>query len=239
MIKKSVFAIVLVIAVILSAAASTLICNLTLKSEKTASENLQPAGNAESTDPEKQEVDNLSEKTPKNVYYSPFTGSDDSDGLSIGTPVETLQKAKEIADGLTLAENEEAVILEYLMTVNVKTMQSYGVNSPAGGVNMIPFTGSTEGHWFTGEIQGQGCDTQKYPPEGGAMFSARYLLKGVDCDGKNCSVFIENNGPALELCTPTVITDSSALSDWQRWNLRAIVVPVAGGVDVNVFRIEG
>lgn len=186
----------------------------------------------------KTEEEKVTQKTPKNVYFSPFTGSDTNSGTEIGSPVETEKKAREIANGLTLSENEEAVILEYLMTVDVRTMQAYGVTSPtSGGINMIPFTGSTEGHWFTGEIQGQGCDTQKYPPEGGAMFSARYLLKGTDCDGKSCSVFIENNGPALELCTPTVVTDSAALADWEKWDLRAIVVPKNGGVDVNVFRI--
>lgn len=178
------------------------------------------------------------EKTLKNVFFSPYTGSDDNDGLNIGTPVLTYEKAQEISKGLTLGENEEAVILEYLMTVNVKTQQAYGVSSEAGGVNMIPFTGSCESHWFTGEIQGTGCDTQKYPPEGGAIFSARYLLKGKDADGKACSIFIENNGTALDLCTPTVITDSELLKDWQYWDMRAIVVPVSGGVDVNVFKIR-
>ena len=183
-------------------------------------------------------VNNTSNKRQKNVFFSPHTGSDDNGNATQGSPVETLKRAKELAKDMTVADDEELVYLEYLMTVNVKTQNAAGVSSNAGGINMIPFTGSTEGYYFKGDIVGTGCDTQKYAPDGSVMFSARYLLKGTDCDGKSCSIFIENNGPALELCTPTVITDSAALSEWQDWELRAIVVPVAGGVDVNVYRIR-
>ncbi len=238
--KKSVLIIVIIAAAI--SFALGIVCSklISKDSEKEPGDVSAHANNgAVSPEAEDKEMPKTeSSKTPKNVFYSPFTGSDSNDGLSIGTPVKTLEKAKEIGEGLTLGDNEELVILEYLMTVNVKTMQAYGVGSDKMSINMIPFTGSAEGHWFTGEIVGQGCDTQKYPAGGGAMFSARYLLKGKDVDGNSCSVFVENNGPALDLCTPTVITDSKALADWQDWELRAIVVPVAGGVDVNVFRIE-
>ena len=190
--------------------------------------------------PEKdtQAVTETSDKKQKNVFFSPHTGSDENGNATQGSPVETLKRAKELAKDMTVADDEELVYLEYLMTVDVKTQNAAGVSSSAGGINMIPFTGSTDGYYFKGDIVGTGCDTQKYAPDGSVMFSARYLLKGTDCDGKSCSIFIENNGPALELCTPTVITDSAALSEWQDWELRAIVVPVGGGVEVNVYRIH-
>ena len=179
-----------------------------------------------------------SEKRPKNVFFSPYTGSDETGDATQYSPVETLKRAKELAKDMSVADDEELVFLEYLMTVDVKTQNAAGVSSSVGGINMIPFTGSTDGHYFKGEIVGTGCDTQKYAPDGSVLFSARYLLKGTDLDGKSCSIFIENNGSALELCTPTIITDSGALSEWQEWSLRAIVVPVNGGVAVNVYRIH-
>lgn len=185
----------------------------------------------------KEELKEDAQVTFKNIFYSPHTGSDETGDGSQYSPVQTLEKAKEIAKGTTVGENEKILLLEYLMTVNVKTENAAGVSSSVGGINMIPFTGSADSYYFKGDIVGKGCDTQKYAPDGSVMFSARYLLKGTDCDGKSCSIFIENNGPALDLCTPTVITDSAALSDLQTASLRAIVVPVAGGVDVNMFRI--
>ncbi len=176
---------------------------------------------------------------PHNVFFSPNTGSDERGDASQWNPVKTKEKAEELAKNITLAEDEEIVLLEYMMTVDVKTQAAAGVFSDAGGVNMIPFTGSADGYYFKGDIVGTGCDTQKYAPnDGGVMFSARYMLKGKDYTGQSCSIFIENNGPALDLCVPTVITDSKALADWQDYDLRAIVVPVDGGVSVNVYRIH-
>ena len=179
------------------------------------------------------------EMKPHNVFFSPNTGSDETGDASQWNPVKTKEKAEELAKNITLADGEEIVLLEYMMTVDVKTQAAAGVFSDAGGVNMIPFTGSADGYYFKGDIVGTGCDTQKYAPnDGGVMFSARYMLKGTDYTGQSCSIFIENNGPALDLCVPTVITDSKALADWQNYSLRAIVVPVDGGVSVNVYRIH-
>ena len=204
-----------------------------------------PSDNAIAPNP--QNTDNIPEETsdsgdsglsPKNVFFSPHTGSDETGDATQYSPVETLERAKELAKDMTVADNEELVYLEYLMTVDVKTQNAAGVSSSVGGINMIPFTGSTDGYYFKGDIVGTGCDTQKYAPDGSVLFSARYLLKGTDFEGKSCSIFIENNGHALELCTPTIITDSAALAEWQEWDLRAIVVPVGGGVAVNVYRIH-
>lgn len=172
------------------------------------------------------------------VFFSPHTGSDSNDGSRF-SPVETLEKAKEIANGMTVADGEKIVFMEYLMTVNVKTQAAAGVNSVnAGGINMIPFTGTADSYYFKGQTVGTGCDTQKYGSDGSVMFSARYLLKGTDCDGKQCSIFIENNGPALDKCVPTVVSDSPILAKWSDFDLRAIVDPVGGGVDVNMYRVR-
>lgn len=174
----------------------------------------------------------------RNIFFSPHTGSDSNDGTQY-SPAETLERAKEIAKELTLADGERFVYLEYLMTVDVKTQAAAGVNSVnAGSINMIPFTGSADGYYFKGETVGIGCDTQKYAADGSVMFSARYLLKGTDCDGRQCSIFIENNGPALDKCTPTIVSDSPTLAKWSEYDLRAIVVPGGAGVSVNVYRIH-
>lgn len=178
------------------------------------------------------------ENTAVNVFFSPHTGSDETGDGSQQNPFETEEKAKAHADTLELKENEEAVILEFLMSVEVHTQAGYGVSSDAGTINMIPFTGSSDGYYFKGEIVGTGCDTQKFGVEGCPAFSARYLLKGTDYRGKECSIFIENNGDSLDKCTPTIITDSLGLSKWQTANLRTIVTPVGYGVIVDCYEIH-
>lgn len=238
--KKSILAVVTVVVALVFFAVGFFVSSALKPNE--AAENVTAVRNEQKNDAEKdqnteKEEEKVSEKVPKNVFFSPYTGSDDGNG-EMYSPAKTLEQAQKIGESLTLGENEELVILEYMMTVNVKITGSEGTSSSAGGVNMIFFGGSADSYYFKGDVVGTGCDTQKYPPEGGAIFSARYMLRGKDCDGKNCSIFIENNGTSLDLCTPTVITDSAALSDWQSWNMRTIVVPVDGGVDVNVYRIH-
>lgn len=181
-----------------------------------------------------------SNKTPRNIFYSPHTGSDTSGNGSKGSPFKTLEKAKEYAKTIKLGANEEIVYLEYMMSVDVYTQQGYGVSSSLGlgSINMIPFTGKCDSYYFKGDIQGIGCDTQKWGVKGSPAFSARYLLSGTDYKGQNCSIFIENNGDALDMCTPTVITDSNALADWQTSSLRTIVDVVGFGVIVNVYKIH-
>lgn len=179
------------------------------------------------------------EKTPINVFFSPHTGSDETGDGSQFNPFETLEKAKEYAKTITPGENEEIVFLEFLMSVDVRTQSGVGVNSASGkgNINMIPFTGSSDGYYFKGEVVGLGCDTQKWGVEGCPAFSARYLLKGTDYRGKACSIFIENNGDALDKCTPTIITDSLGLSEWETAKLRTIVIPGGAGVTVYCYRI--
>ncbi len=178
------------------------------------------------------------EKTAVNVFFSPHTGSDETGDGSQQKPFASEEKARDHAGSLELKESEEAVILEFLMSVEVHTQQAYGVSSDAGTINMIPFTGSSDGYYFKGEIVGSGCDTQKFGVEGCPAFSARYLLKGTDYRGKECSIFIENNGDSLDKCTPTIITDSLGLSEWQTASLRTIVTPVSYGVIVDCYEIH-
>lgn len=235
--KKAIAAAVLVIAIVAAFFAGTALG----KAGKDDSGSTPKSGSNNGVQNKAENEDEVSDeviKTPKNVFFSPNTGDDNNDA-SQWSPVKTKKQAEAIAKDIVLGKNEEIVILEYLMTVDVKTQEAAGVFSEAGGINMIPFTGSADGYYFKGEIVGLGCDTQKYlPNDGGVLFSARYMLKGKDYKGQDCSVFIENNGSALELCTPTIITDSRALSEWQSWDLKTIVVPVGGGVSVNVYRIH-
>lgn len=136
-----------------------------------------------------------------------------------------------------LRKGERTVKL--LLTVHVTIIDSCAVNNGTNGVVMIPFTGYAEGDFFTGEIVGTGVDTQKIEGNQLISLSARYMLAGKDYTGKECKIFIENNGSSLENCVPTIVTDSEALAYWQQADLVSKVIPTGEGVLVQIFDTAG
>lgn len=104
------------------------------------------------------------------------------------------------------------------------------------GICMVPFTGEAAGPWFSGNVIGTGTDTQQVRDGKITRLSARYMLEGRDHTGQSCRIFIENNGPDLEHCKPTMITDSRALASWEDADLSAQVECRQDGVIVHIFR---
>lgn len=129
--------------------------------------------------------------------------------------------------------------MKLLLTVHVKIIDSCAVNNGTNGVVMIPFNGCAESDFFTGEIVGTGVDTQKIQENQLISLSARYMLAGKDYTGKECKIFIENNGSSLENCVPTIVTDSEVLAWWQQAELVSRVTPTEGGVLVRIFETGG
>jgi len=126
---------------------------------------------------------------------------------------------------------------ELLLTINVRCLEPAEVHGHTRSVVMIPFTGTAEGGYFTGEVIGTGTDTQKISPGGECLLSARYMLEGTDSAGKRCRIFVENETrPDGTLC-PTVVTDSAALADWEISELRSEISPRDNGVVVSIFRV--
>lgn len=86
-------------------------------------------------------------------------------------------------------------------------------------VLMIPFKGRAEGELFHGVVEPCGVDTQIVNAAGVRHMSARYMLTGVDCDGREAHIYIENNGwfddasKTMPFRTvPTIHSDSPALA---------------------------
>lgn len=80
---------------------------------------------------------------------------------------------------------------------------------------MIRFHGRAESDFFNGEILPGGVDTQREYSDKPFSLSARYMLKGKDKDGKDCLLFIENNGTASDgvvTTSPRLLSDSPALA---------------------------
>lgn len=89
------------------------------------------------------------------------------------------------------------------------------VKSPLSTARMIRFHGRAESDFFNGEILPGGVDTQREYRDNPFSLSARYMLKGKDKDGKDCRLFIENNGTATDgvvTTSPILVSDSPSLA---------------------------
>ena len=94
------------------------------------------------------------------------------------------------------------------------------LNARNGSVGIVPFTGTVESDLFTGIIRPGGTDVQVTDTSGVKHLCARYLLEGKDATGKDCRIYVENNGyfekghnPIPFTASPTFMTDSEYLFD--------------------------
>ena len=88
-----------------------------------------------------------------------------------------------------------------------------------GTVRMIPFKGTVTGSIFQGIVEPCGVDTQITNRNEVRHMSARYMLTGKDLEGRDCHIYVENNGwfmdgarPKPFKTVPTFITDSPVLA---------------------------
>ena len=126
-----------------------------------------------------------------------------------------------------------------LMEIRVKILEAFSVEGATRNIVMIPFTAEASGPYFTGKVIGPGVDTQKIDKSGKAMLSARYMLEGTDAAGNACRVFVENQGMWETGFTPTIVTDSPLLAEWETEKLQASVEGVPEGVLIRIARTDG
>ena len=130
--------------------------------------------------------------------------------------------------------------MKEVLTIQVSTWQMMGVKGKTAEAGMILFDGFCDCENFRGRILPGGVDTQKeFYPEARSL-SARYILEGTDRDGKECRIFIENNGVAdkdgkIEHTIPRIITDSECLSFLETTELSGTITPWEKGVIIHIF----
>ncbi|WP_035787341.1 hypothetical protein [Butyrivibrio sp. XPD2002] len=124
------------------------------------------------------------------------------------------------------------------LTINVRTTGVQEVKGHTGTGRMILFDGDADCENFKGKILPGGVDTQK-ELDGKFTLSARYILEGKDFEGKDCKIFVENNGEPGEdgqlKTVPRVLTDSEALSYLENKALFGSIEEIPGGVRIHVF----
>ena len=118
-------------------------------------------------------------------------------------------------------EEKEIMKIQVSLIPNAKSE----LKGRGGRVVMLPFTGTAEGEIFKGEVLPGACDTQVENLAMVRHMSARYMMKGVDCFGTPCHIYIENNGyftdgqvPRPFTTVPTFYTDSDKLATYLHTN---------------------
>lgn len=126
---------------------------------------------------------------------------------------------------------------ELVLTVNVIIGDTLSVSGHTRSVSMVAFTGTAEGRLFTGSVVGTGYDRQLFSKDGSCSLSARYILKGIDTDGCECSIFIENNSLSDGTVKPMIATDSKALAFLESCELVSEIEPHGNDVTIKIYKI--
>lgn len=129
-----------------------------------------------------------------------------------------------------------------ILVIDVLLDEIFNVEGTVGKATMILFHGSCDCENFKGRILPGGVDTQKEAAGEPRFLSARYILEGKDCDGKECHIFIENNGETAPLSgdgvihtKPIIYTDSEALKWMETADIRGTVTGAPGGVTISLY----
>ena len=112
-------------------------------------------------------------------------------------------------------------------------------------VKMLPFTGTVKGEIFNGVVAPGGVDTQVTNAVGVRNMSARYMLVGKDREGKDCHIYVDNEGwftngeqPRPFTTVPTFLTDSACLAPYLHQNkFRGEGHPGEKGPTIKFFEI--
>ncbi|MCR4636768.1 MAG: DUF3237 family protein [Butyrivibrio sp.] len=110
-----------------------------------------------------------------------------------------------------------------ILTIDVLLKEFNEVKGHKGEALMILFDGYCHSEIFDGVILNGGVDTQRQDAGSNLRtLSARYILQGKDFEGKECRIFIENNGTSdggRFTTTPKILTDSEALKELEDTDL--------------------
>ena len=129
--------------------------------------------------------------------------------------------------------------MKEVLTIRVAITDCLEVKGKSECARMLLFDGTCDCEYFKGMVLPGGVDTQKDFAGKETMLSARYILEGQDSEGRNCRIFIENNGQVDKngqiSAIPHIITDSNALSFLENAELKSTVEGIEGGVLVHIF----
>lgn len=138
----------------------------------------------------------------------------------------------------------DKMIMEF--HIHTKGKEISHMNGINGEVTIIPFDGTVSSDLFCGEILPGAADIQVTNPAGVRHMCARYMFHGTDSCGKECFLYVENNGyferdnkpRPFEAC-PVFMTDSEVLAPYLHTaRFRSEGYGYEGGVDIRIYEIS-
>lgn len=130
--------------------------------------------------------------------------------------------------------------MQEVLCLKIEMDEYVEVHGQRGRARMICFHGEVNSELFHGKVMPGGVDTQIRETGGENRLSARYILEGTDYTGKNCRIFIENNGTDPEQgdmiqTKPHILTDSEALSWLENADLSGTVSETDGVLYARIY----
>ena len=117
---------------------------------------------------------------------------------------------------------------------------------PYGSVTIIPFRATVESELFTGETLPGAVDVQIENPGYSRNMCAKYMFRGKDKEGNECSLFVKNdsylapimrNEPHFDGC-PMFLTDSPVLGPYLcAQHFRSEVQGTDLGVEIRIYDV--
>lgn len=132
--------------------------------------------------------------------------------------------------------------MKEILTILILIGATHHVEDGEKGVTMINFTGHAKSDYFEGEVLSGGVDTQTHWTRDSTTLSARYMLQGKDSDGKECFVFVQNEGgffPSSDGSTrPQIVTNSEVLKKFCREPLTGKLDFAQEGLTIRIYGKE-
>lgn len=125
-----------------------------------------------------------------------------------------------------------------IMALHINCKEVNEIKTETSIIRQICFDGTAEGNYFNGAILPGGVDTQVQKPGGAGTLFARYMLEGTDYTGKNCRLYIENEGEfSTDITKPKVWTDSEALRNVFLEQLEGKIVHKDGNLIIEIYSV--
>lgn len=128
--------------------------------------------------------------------------------------------------------------MEKFLTVRVGIRGVTTINTPKEEITSILFGGTVEGECFNGTILDGGVDVIHKYTDGSFDQFARYAVKGIDEEGTECLLYIENRAVSgEEFCKPVLRTDSKALDFINETEFSGKVFALEKELYIEIYRL--
>lgn len=130
------------------------------------------------------------------------------------------------------------VYTKELFSVNMSETKLETVDGSTCRVDMQYFDGDASGDYFNGNVYKESSNVKKTYKDGRITNCARYILKGNDDEGKECMIFIQDDGvtnDGVTVTKPRILTNSSSLSWIEKADIQGRVVTDEDGNSVVTY----